>query len=327
MDNKFRIMTLQKIAANAGILSTFEMKRAAANVPAARNSTTMVATAPVVKQNDSKIKEARGPGALTEFVKKHLGVLTEIEKSDGKPSDFKSKFLKLKAGPEREKLVYEEILKRKPFAKMVPITIPGPGGTKITYEVMPDYITIDGIRVPMSGQTAQKVADHFGMSLPTSKMSKQIWDAADIKIRPSPLSAGGRIGGKYYSGKEVVQSKISDSDSAVAYSEMIERDIKESGKSGLVAGHMKDIIAPENPNKLGLYGWFGESGDPLEPSITTGHDTSVHTEYGAGVRLVGKITVTTPDGKTITTTMDKLLNSKLYKAVSTTTGAKRYALT
>jgi len=268
------------------------------------------------------IKIAAELGILSDFVAKSLNVETPQ-----KESNFKTKFAALPPGPEREKLVFEEIVKSNPFANLKPVTIDGPHGTKITYNVMPDYITIDGLRIPMAGKTAQKVADHFNMKLPTSIMSDQIWNAAKTKIRPPPLSSGARIGDRYYSGEEVVSHKINTSDSALAYSQMIENELENIGDPGLVAGHMKDIIAPEgSSNKLGLYGWQGKDGKPIQSSPQTPHDTSVHTEYGAGVRLVdNKVTVTLPSGEKINTTMDKLLNHpSMYKAVSRTQGEKRY---
>lgn len=240
---------------------------------------------------------------------------------------FREQFLKMAPGPKREAFVLAEIKKYKPPVKLVPITIPGPNNTKVTYQVMPDYITLDGIRVPLAGQTAQKVADFYGMHLPTSKMSKQIWEAADTKIRPTPLSSGGRIGNKYYSGTDVVKSKIGDSDSALAYSTMIEEELSKHPNANLIAGHMKDIVAPEgDPDKLGLYGWYGKDGKPIQYSARTPHDTIAHTEYGAGTRLVGNtVTVTTADGRTVKTTMEDLMKDPVFsKTVTDTPGVKKY---
>ncbi|MDP2696405.1 MAG: hypothetical protein Q8O87_04145 [bacterium] len=262
------------------------------------------------------------------YILKNAGILTNLVEKYFNISSFREKFLTTPAGPAREQLVYNEIIKRKPI-NLVNVSVPGPKGTIITYQVMPDYITIDGIRVPMTYKTAQKVADFFGMELPTSKMSKQIWQAADVKIRPTPLSAGGQIGKKYYSSTEVVEHKISDSDSSIAYSDMIRDEIlKHKGPVNLVAGHMKDIIAPEGNNKgdrLGLFGWFGADGTPLEPSITTNHGAD-HTEYGAGVRLIsGTLTITMPDGsKTVRKINDVLDDPAYYNTISNSKGYKRY---
>ena len=258
--------------------------------------------------------------------KKYSGILTNLVETSLNTKFFKEKFLELPPGPQREKFVYDSIIQRKPLT-LVPITVTAPNGTKITYKVMPDYITIDGIRVPMSGKTAQKVADFFGMHLPTTKQSRQIWENADVKIRPTPLSAGGKIGNKYYSGQEVVNHKISDSDSALAYSNLIQKEIQQhKGPKNLIAGHMKDIVAPENPNKLGLYGWWGKDGKPLEPSKVTSHDTNLHSEYGAGTRLVDDtVKLELPDGSVKFTSIRNVLNDPtLFSAISESKGVKRY---
>ena len=260
------------------------------------------------------------------------GILTNLVKSQIKPeetaSNFKDQFLSSKIGPSREQLIFNEVTKRGINKTLVPITVPGPNNTKITYKVMPDYITIDGIRVPMSGQTAQKVADYFNMVLPTPKMSKQIYDAADTKILAAPLSSGGKINGKYYSGEEVVSHKIGDSDSSVAYNQMIDDKIKETKSTPtLIAGHMKDIVQPENPDKLGLYGWYN-NGKAIQNSHQTPHDTIAHTEYGAGTRLIDSgVEITMPDGSVVKTTMDKLMSDpNLRKSVSDYDQVKRYTI-
>ena len=272
-------------------------------------------------------KIAKTSGILTDFISKVLNVKQKDDEKDI-PSGFKAKFLALSAGPAREKLVYDEVIKHKP-TNLIPVTITGPKGVKITYKVMSDYITIDGLRVTMAGSTAQKVADHWNMHLPTTKMVKQMWEASDIKIRPTPLSAGGRIGGKYYSGKEVVSGKISDSDSAVAYSEMIDEELSkhDNNDQKLKSGYMKNITAPVgDPSKLGLFGWFDSKGNPIQANTQTPHDTKIHTEYGTGTQLAADdVTITLPSGKVVHTTMEKLRNHpELSKAVSSTVGIKKY---
>jgi hypothetical protein len=161
-------------------------------------------------------------------------------------------------------------------------------GSTISYDVMPDYITIDGVRVTMSGTTAMNVARHFGLSLPTAAVSKQIWESADIKGRAQPLSAGGKIGDKYYSGSQIVGRKMMDSDAAVAYSDQNNEWInkeknKFQGKEPIVAGHMKDINISEG-DKLYFSGWYGADGKPLQPAGTA-HEIS-YVDYSHGTRLV-----------------------------------------
>ena len=241
---------------------------------------------------------------------------------------FKDEFAKLKPGPARDALVFKAItsLPKATIEKsLVPITVNGPNNTKITYKVMPDYIMIDGIRVPMAGNTAQQVANFFGMNLPTPKMVNQIYDAANVKLTAKPMSGGGIIGGKYYSGKEVVEHKISDSDTTIAYNDRIAEDLAKQNNTGLVAGHMKDITTPMADDKLGLYGFYNKDGKPIQNSAFTPHDTTVHTEYGAGVRLVGNnITVTLPDGSKKTLTMEEFSKTPYFKAISDNPNLKKY---
>lgn len=268
----------------------------------------------------------KNSGELTDLVQQELG-----KEKDSESGSFRERFLALPPGKEREDLVFEEVTQRGVSkSDLVPVTVRGPADTQITYYVMPDFITIDGIRVPMAGKTAQRIADHLGMNLPTSKMAEQIWEAADVKIRPTPLSASGYQGrDKYYSPEEVVRGRISASEAAEAYSQKIQEMLEEKGGGRLVAGHMKSLIAPEgDPKKLGLYGWFDpETGEPLEPSIQTGHDTSVHSEYGAGTRLVGnQVTITLPSGRKITSSLEEVLeHPDFHRAVSSIKGKKRYS--
>lgn len=286
--NRFRKLALEKIAASVGFLS---------NIGTPSQS---------VKRT---VKEG---GILMDKVKEHFG----DKKEPTGCAEFKKKFLSMQPGLERENFIYEEVTKRK-ILKLVDMKVVEPDGTEITYKVMPDYVTICGIRLPMAGQTAQKIADHFNMHIPDPEQSKQIWEAADIKVRPPPLSGTGYKDpeGRYWSQKEVVQGRISKSDAADEYSRRIREEISKAvrnyeGKPQSVAGHMKDIVVMPGKGKakrLGLYGWFDpETGDPLEPSKQTGHDTSVHSEYGAGLRLMAdRVKVKRPGEPEKTMTMDE----------------------
>lgn len=271
--------------------------------------------------------EKLAAGPLTSFVEKNL--------PKASAGNFKELFLKTPPGPAREKLVFDEVLRRGKPQNLVPVTVDGPRGTKITYHVMPDYIMVDGLRVTMSPATAQGVADHFNMRLPTDKMSQQIYQAADTKLRAAPLSGSGYRGadGKFYAGKEVVKSRINQSDAALEYSKLTDEEIKrrqlESGKApALIAGHGKDILQPlTNPNDPSIGGWQGDSGIPLQPySSPHKGQAQAHTEYGLYTRLVGdKVTVMGPDGKIIETTMEKILNNpEMASSLATKPGLQKY---
>jgi hypothetical protein len=246
---------------------------------------------------------------------------------------FKDEFLKTPPGPAREELVYRAAIQQGSPKNLVPVTVPGPNGTKITYQAMSDYVMIDGIRVPMAPTTAQRVANHFGMVLPTAKMSQQIYDAAKTKVRANPLSGTGYVSpltGKKYSPQEVVKSRIGESDAAVYYSNLTDQELARFKNPGLISGHGKEITEPRqdaSTHDVSFGGWQGSGGKPLQ-SYTYAHKGQAggHTEYALNTRLIDdKVTVTLPDGKIISTTMQKLrANPNFSNAVADATGIKTY---
>lgn len=250
---------------------------------------------------------------------------------------FKDEFIKMQPGPAREQFLFNEIIKRGPPTNLVPVSITGPNNVKITYKVMPDYINIDGVRAPLAPATAQRVADYFKMKLPTGKISKQIYDAAGTKVRATPLSSSGYIGadGKQYSGKDVVESRISSSDAAIQYSKMTDEEITKNkidkAPNNIIAGHGKEVIQPlGDPKDVSFGGWQGHDGKTLQP-YTTAHKggAATHSEYGLFTRLIANdVVVTLPNGKQINTTLDKLVASPtLGKSVSETNKPASYTPT
>lgn len=248
---------------------------------------------------------------------------------------FKEQFLSTPAGPQREALVYREALKMGP-PKTKDITVPGPNGTTITYKVMPDFLTIDGIRVPMSAYTAQRIAKHFGMQLPTSKIVDQVWSAAKksgTNIVAKPLSGtGADFEGKHYTPEQVVQD-VSKPEFSVAYNDVINNDPvyqkNKENKDAIFSGHMKEIIQPtgkEHTDKLHFRGLMDAEGNPIQKGRSP-HGAKNYSEYAAGARFVDqRVTVKTPDGKVIETTLDRVMRlPNMSKAVSDTPNAKRYS--
>ena len=219
---------------------------------------------------------------------------------------FKDDYAKFKQpSPEREAFVYKAITslpKDTILKSMKPISVKRADGAVLTYKVMPDYLMIDGVRVPMSGNTAQRVADHFGLSLPSAAMAKEIYQNADVKVTAKPLSGTGtNVGGKSYSGKDVVDTGVGYAPFAINYNENINKQLSDQGaKDGqIVSGFAKDIVAPPVAGSLGLYGLFDAKGNPIQGGNgQTPHDTKVHSEYGSFVRLVSPdVEITYPNGK------------------------------
>jgi hypothetical protein len=244
---------------------------------------------------------------------------------------FRDEYLRTPPGPARDTLAFNALIAQGPPKNLTPVTVPGPGGVKITYKVMPDYLMVDGIRVSIPPAMAQQLAHRWGMSLPTAKMSKQIYNAANTKIRATPLSSSGYTGidGKHYSPKDVISSRIDASDASVRYNDLTNQELQGIQNPGLIAGHGKDILEPLAEGKdVSLGGWQGKDGNALQPwTVAHKGEAGNHTEYGLWTRLVANndVTVTTPDGKVIKTTMDKLRsNPNLAHAIAASTDIKQY---
>ncbi len=151
-------------------------------------------------------------------------------------SVFIDSIMKLGPSANRDELIVNEILRGNfPdfLRKMVPITISDKGNT-LVYNVMPDYIAIgndtDYTRGPISGPSAQKIADAFGTILPTPKMSDQIWQNAKIQLSPKPLSGMSNINlsGKNYTTQQFLGSKMSDTDAFDYHNKLIQEQLGEN---------------------------------------------------------------------------------------------------
>jgi hypothetical protein len=232
---------------------------------------------------------------------------------------------------QREQFVYNSIInsisKDQLIKSMKPVTVNRSDGSKIVYTVMPDYISIPSkekttgkieyIRVPMSGNTAQRVADHFGLNLPTAAMAKEIYHGADVKVTAKPLSGSGAvIDGKRYSGNDVVNTGVGYAPFALSYNDNIAKQLAEHGakEDQIVSGFAKDIVAPAKEGHLGLYGLFDSNGKAIQGGNgQTPHDTDVHTEYGSFLRLVSPdVTITYPDGKKEIKPTSTVYNANTY---------------
>ena len=142
-------------------------------------------------------------------------------------------------------------------------------------EVMPDYLAIgsdaDFVRMPMTPQTAQQIADRFGCTLPTRKMVDAIDAMAEVRIAPHPLTQ--------------------DREAAVTFHEhhdIIEKQRGDKPLGLLITGIKKDIVLSprifERPERLAIYGLRQLDGTPIQPLTIVHWDRYV--DYSHGVRLV-----------------------------------------
>jgi hypothetical protein len=151
---------------------------------------------------------------------------------------------------------------------------------QVKYEVMPDYLAVgndtDFCRIPMNPHTAQRIANVFGASLITAKLSDHIYQNAKVRLTPFNYIPVGNA-------NELV-SKFSE------HHAQIEKQLKEAGgKHGdLVAGIKKDIILSERivrqPKKVVIYGWHKPDRKPIQP-VYSGH-VDWYVDYSHGIRLM-----------------------------------------
>jgi pimeloyl-ACP methyl ester carboxylesterase len=151
---------------------------------------------------------------------------------------------------------------------------------QVQYEIMPDYLSVgndsDFCRIPMNPHTAQRLAALFGASLLTSKLSDHIYAMAPVKLSPFFYAPVGNA-------NETV-SKFAE------HHARIEKQKAEAGaKNGeLVAGIKKDVILSnsiaERPDRVVIYGWHKEDGNPIQPAYS-GH-IDWYVDYSHGIRLI-----------------------------------------
>lgn len=148
----------------------------------------------------------------------------------------------------------------------------------------------DGLRMPMTPDTASRLADQVGCSLMTTLLSDIVFDAADARLIPSPLTED----------RESVASFM-------IHHDRIEEALRQYSEPLLMAGHKKDIVQTSkltDDQHVALYGWHLPHGSPIQPLYVKHFATYV--DYSHGVRLVdSNIEI---DGRTVT--MKSVLQDK-----------------
>ena len=161
--------------------------------------------------------------------------------------------------------------------KAIRVTAVDIEGAKHTaeYAVMPDYLAIgsdeDFVRVPMTPQTAQRMATRFGGCLPTKKMVDDIDAHAEVRLAPKPMTEARQAVATF-----------------VAHHDLIEEQRTGHMLGALVSGIKKDVVISarlaKRPGRVAIYGWRQLDGTPIQP-LTTVHSNR-YVDYSHGVRLV-----------------------------------------
>lgn len=178
---------------------------------------------------------------------------------------------------------------------------------ELIYEVMPDYLTIgndmDYCRIPMNPHTAQRIADLYGGTLITAKLSDHIYENAAVKLAPFFYKPVGRA-------NESIEKFI------IHHKQIEKQKTEAKGKNGeLIAGIKKDVILSNrlasSPNKVVIYGWHKLDGTPIQP-VYSGH-VDWYVDYSHGIRLMKKNVIL--DGELVSVS-ELLADPVLYKLLS-----------
>lgn len=157
-----------------------------------------------------------------------------------------------------------------------PIAVSGLGHTGTLF-VRPDVVAVgtdaDFVRVPLTPQSAQTIADATDAMLPTRKIADMVYQQADVKLPFHGLTP--RSGETRNSNRLVVESNRL-------------AEVDRHGRTGVMAGHKKDIVVGalqnRSPGKVVIYGGFYADGSRVQP-LTNVHDDT-YLDYSQVPRFV-----------------------------------------
>lgn len=159
----------------------------------------------------------------------------------------------------------------------------------------PDYFGLgtddDWLRLPITPQLAQQLADRLDCVLPTRRLVDAIWEQAAVKVEPRPFHPREH---------DILSVAIFAASHAA-----IEASRGDAARSALVAGCKKDVVLSprlrQSPDRVVIYGWHHLDGRPIQP-LWMGHTTG-HVDYSHGIRFVARAMLL--DGRA--TTVDAVL--------------------
>jgi hypothetical protein len=140
---------------------------------------------------------------------------------------------------EREAYIFDQVLAGNFEAEWVPLVYSN-GVKTIKFDVMSDALKIDGIRVNVSAELQQKLADIFNASLLTAHIADLMFINAAHRVEPCPMTISSTVA------------------SMVKHSQAVDAKVGTTPK-GLVASPGKHWILDKkldnNPKRSCNYGW------------------------------------------------------------------------
>jgi hypothetical protein len=191
--------------------------------------------------------------------------------------------------PQREQMIAGEILAGnipKFLRTFCPVAVTDALDGKTnsaTFFAAPDYLAVgsdeDYLLMPVSPNTAQRIADKLDCVLPTRKMTDAIYAAAEVKLAPSPIPPSAAM---------TAISVFAQHNDTIRAQRMALTKLHPLG--ALVAGHKKDVVISARlanaTNKVAIYGWHQTNGVAIQP-LYLGH-VSQWVDYSQCIRLVSR---------------------------------------
>lgn len=145
-------------------------------------------------------------------------------------------------------------------------------------DVAPDYVAVgtndDFVRVPFGQAGAAEAAAILGGVLPTTRLVDAIYAQADVRLAPIPQKPG---------------PEMTSAEYILRHHHAIEA--KRARKSGLVAGHKKDVVITNrlrfHPDRVAIYGWHQLNGVAIQP-LSLVHE-STYADYSHGIRVIAPV--------------------------------------
>jgi hypothetical protein len=226
---------------------------------------------PELRASASPVSSA-GPG-LTEELER----LVKLAKSGLTPAE---KHARLKAvlekfpaehSKEREELIVQAVVRGAYDPPEWTTITSNYKGRRAQIQVSTDALKILGVRVDVTADGAQRIADALGTILPTPRVLQLIWEQAAVRIEPCTGAA---------------DAKMASTARMLQHSECVDRRIGD--RTGMVANEGKHWVLSNrisgSENLAANYGWFIKGRRPIQ-TVGTRHDTA-HTDYSQIVRLV-----------------------------------------
>ncbi len=147
----------------------------------------------------------------------------------------------------------------------------------VELSVAPDYLAVgidtDFVRVALDRSHAEAVTQAAGGLLPTRLIVDRIYEAANVRVDPRPIPPSSRM---------VTLGVL------LEHRELLRAQDLARPSPRLRAGHKKDVVLTprlaEMPDRIAIYGWHRDDGDPIQPlSLVHG---ATYADYSHGIRVV-----------------------------------------